>query len=213
MFTGIIEETGIVRDFTFLNKGAKLKVECIKILDDINIGDSIAVNGCCQTVTETGSGYFCAELSEETLNITNFRNIKHSDQVNLERALTPNSRIGGHIVQGHIDCTGKFLRYEKQADFYNLTFEIPKLQTKYVVKKGSIAVNGISLTVADIKDNIFKTAIIPHTFNNTNLHNCKPGDTVNIETDILGRYIEKFLSPVNNNNTLNEDFLKENGFI
>ncbi len=213
MFTGIIEETGIVKEFSRHSSGAKLKVECHSILNNTKNGDSIAVNGCCQTVIETGSDYFLADVSEETLNITNFKNLKNGVPVNLERALTPASRIGGHIVQGHIDCTGKVLRIEKLTDFYNLTFEIPESQARYVVKKGSIAINGISLTVAEINNNIFKTAIIPHTFNNTTLSSCKIGDIVNIETDILGRYIEKFLSPVNNNNTLNEDFLKENGFI
>lgn len=213
MFTGIVEEIGIVKGFTKKTHGADIVVECQKVLKDTVIGDSIAINGCCQTVVGLEDCTFTANVSDETLKISTLGNFKSGNKVNLERALTPTSRMGGHIVQGHVDCRGKFLRFEKLADFYNLTFEIPHSESKYVVYKGSIAVDGVSLTVAEIKDNIFTIAVIPHTYLNTTLHTLKSGDIVNIETDILGRYIEKFLSVNNNGNKLNEDFLKENGFL
>lgn len=213
MFTGIVEEIGIIKGFTKKSRGADIVVECQKVLKDTVIGDSIAINGCCQTIVSLDENTFTANVSEETLKISTLGNFKAGCKVNLERALTPTSRMGGHIVQGHVDCIGKFLRFEKQADFYDLTFEIPHDASKYVVYKGSVAINGVSLTIAEINDNIFKTAIIPHTYNNTTLHKLKPNDFVNIETDILGRYVEKFLSVNNNNSKLNEDFLKENGFI
>lgn len=213
MFTGIVEEIGIIKGFTKRSRGADIVVQCQKVLKDTALGDSIAINGCCQTVVTLDENSFSANVSDETLNISTLGSFKSGDKVNLERALTPISRMGGHIVQGHVDCTGKFLRFEKLADFYNLIFEIPHNESKYVVYKGSIAVNGVSLTVAEINDNIFKAAIIPHTYENTTLHTLKSGDIVNIETDILGKYVEKFLSVNNNNRRLNQDFLKENGFL
>lgn len=197
MFTGIVEEIGKIKSFD----GKKLVVECSKVLDGTAIGDSIAIDGCCQTVVDMTSNSFRADVSAETLNIT--KGFKAGSNVNLERALTPQTRMGGHIVQGHIDGIGKYLG--------NMTFEVPKELNKYIVYKGSISVNGVSLTVAKSEGNIFSVAIIPHTLENTNLKDLKTGDFVNIETDILGRYIEKFLSTQDNNIT--ENFLKENGFM
>lgn len=197
MFTGIIEETGIIRDIS----NQTLVIECKKVLEDTIIGDSIAVNGCCQTVVEINKNTFYAKISPETFNITNFHLLKKGDIVNLERALTSTTRIGGHIVQGHVDMTAKYLG--------NMNFEVP--DSKYIVYKGSITVNGVSLTVAKIEGNVFSVAIIPHTLENTNLRYLKPGDLVNIETDILGRYVEKFLSTTHNK--INENFLIENGFM
>jgi len=213
MFTGIIEEIGSVVEFIKTANCAYIKVRCNKVLDGTKIGDSISVNGCCQTVTEIGEDFFTADISAETLNVSNFSEIKIGAFVNLERALTPSSRIGGHLVQGHIDCTGNFVFCEKLSDFYNLTFEIPQEMEKYVVKKGSICINGISLTVADIRGRLLKVAVIPHTYQNTTLSKLRSNEIVNIETDILGRYVEKFLSSDNNNSRLSEEFLKENGFM
>ncbi len=197
MFTGIVEETGFIKNFD----GKKLVVECSKVLESTKVGDSIAIDGCCQTVTAMSSNTFSADVSSETLRI--IKGFKVGDCVNLERALTPSTRMGGHIVQGHVDGTAKYLG--------NMTFEVPKDLDKYIVYKGSICVNGVSLTVSKNQNNTFAVAIIPHTLENTNLKYLKTGDLVNIETDILGRYVEKFLSTQNNNIT--EDFLKENGFI
>jgi riboflavin synthase len=213
MFTGIIEEIGVVKSFSQHSNGAKIGVECNNVLEDTKLGDSISINGVCQTVVDINKNSFSADVSEETLKITNFNYIKVGDRVNLERALTLNSRLGGHIVSGHIDTLGKLLSIEKLSQFYNLKFEIFNGQEKYIVKKGSITINGISLTVAELDRNVIKVAIIPHTFESTNLKNLKMGDLVNIETDILGKYIEKFLSSQDNNGSISIKFLEENGFV
>lgn len=198
MFTGIVEEIGLIKDFD----GENLTVECSKVLENIQIGDSIAVDGCCQTVVLFGQNNFRTNLSGETLKL--IKGFKTGQKVNLERALTPQTRMGGHIVQGHIDGVAKYLGNSK--------FEIPEELEKYVVYKGSISINGVSLTISSVEKNIFTVALIPHTLENTNLKDLKTGDFVNIETDILGRYVEKFLSPHNNTN-ITEDFLRENGFV
>ena len=213
MFTGIIEEIGIIKTFQKDSNGATIEVDCSFVLNETKLGDSIAINGVCQTVVDISSNSFKARVSDETLKVTNFGSLKKGEQVNLERALTLNSRLGGDIVSGHVDCCGKFTKIEKLSDFYNLEFEIPQEQIKYVVHKGSITINGISLTVASIKSNIFKVAIIPHTFENTNLKSLKIGDMVNIETDILGKYVEKMLSSKDNNSKISMTFLQENGFV
>lgn len=213
MFTGIIEEIGEVESFVKDSNGATIVVGCKDVLKDTKLGDSIAINGCCQTVVDLGQGFFSARVSDETLDITTFSSLKSGDKVNLERALTLSSRLGGHIVSGHIDCVGKLVKKEQFTDFYNIDFEIPKSQEKYVVYKGSITINGISLTVAKIDENIFRVAIIPHTYNNTNLCYLKVGDCVNIETDILGKYVEKLLYVKDNNSRISLEFLQENGFV
>lgn len=208
MFTGIIEEIGEIKNF---QHNTVLEVSCHKILEDVKLGDSIAINGVCQTVIEFSKISFKVEVSPETLVVTNFSQLKAGMKVNLERALTPTTRMGGHIVQGHVDQTGELLKVEKLDNFYNMYFETA--DTKYIVKKGSITVNGISLTVADVNETCFKIAVIPHTFENTTLSGLKIGETVNIETDILGRYIEKFLSPQDNKSKISMEFLRENGFV
>ena len=197
MFTGIVEEIGKIKSFD----GKKLVIECSNVLDGTKLGDSIAINGCCQTVVDIGKNYFSADVSSETLRIT--KGFKTGERVNLERALTPQTRMGGHIVQGHVDGVAKYLG--------DMRLEVSPELDKYIVYKGSITVNGVSLTVSKSEKNIFSVAMIPHTLENTNLKDLRVGDLVNIETDILGRYVEKFLSTQNNNIT--EDFLKENGFI
>lgn len=197
MFTGIVEEIGQIKSFD----GSRLVIECSKVLDGTQIGDSIAINGCCQTVVSMSANSFSADVSKETLNIT--KGFKTGEKVNLERALTPSTRMGGHIVQGHIDGCAKYLGNSK--------FELPQELSKYVVYKGSITIDGVSLTVSKSDGNTFEVALIPHTLENTTLQYLKSGDFVNIETDILGRYVEKFLSTQNNNITV--DLLKENGFV
>ncbi len=215
MFTGIIEELGTIKKLNIHNKTLDITVECSKVLEHTKIGDSIAINGCCQTVVDYTTSTFSVNVSEETLNITTLGELKQGAVVNLERALTPSSRLGGHIVQGHIDGTAIFTKSEKYSNFYNLYFKVAPTINRYIVKKGSIAIDGISLTVAEIENDTIKIAVIPHTYANTNLKNLNIGDIVNIETDILGRYIEKFLSQENNINTqkIDENFLKENGFM
>lgn len=215
MFTGIVEEIGTIKEFKKGTSDALIVVECKNVLEDTKIGDSIAIQGVCQTVTAITPNSFSAQISSETLAVTNLKGLKNGDSVNLERALTLSQRLGGHLVSGHVDGLCKVKRIAKQSDFYTIEFEIEKDLTKYVVKKGSVTINGISLTVADIDLQIFKIAIIPHTYENTTLKNLKSGDFVNIETDILAKYVEKNLSTNNNINksNINEDFLKENGFF
>lgn len=215
MFTGIVEEIGIVRNITRGANGASLVVECGTILEDIKIGDSICINGVCETVVSFDSKSFTVQISDETLSVTNFSKIGNGNFVNLERALMLNSRLGGHILSGHVDGQAQIVSIKKLTDFYNISFKLSNEVLKYVVYKGSIAINGISLTVADIKNDICSIAVIPHTFNNTNLKNLNIGDYVNIETDILARYVEKMLSADDNDNSsmLSMSFLQENGFV
>lgn len=213
MFTGIIEEIGIVKDFTQTSNGAEITVSCNKVLSDTKIGDSIAINGVCQTVVEMSENAFTADVSNETLKVTNFLAIKRGEKVNLERALTLNERIGGHLVSGHVDSVAKLVSSKKNADFYNMKFEVTNDASRYVIKKGSITINGISLTVAEIQGNVVEVAVIPHTFENTNLSELKAGDMVNVETDVFAKYIEKFLLNEKTTSTISESFLKENGFM
>ena len=209
MFTGIIEELGKIRQITT----NKIQVECKKVLFDAKVGDSIAVNGVCLTVTELGKDFFNADVSPETMRITALGSLRNGDYANLERALPSNGRFGGHIVTGHIDGRGMSKCIEKSGDFYNIQIEIPDGFSKYAAKKGSIAVNGISLTIAEIIGNIITIAVIPHTYENTNLKTLKQGDFVNVEVDILAKYVEKFLSTSDNRSRIDYNFLEENGYL
>lgn len=212
MFTGIIEEIGVVSEININAQASKLRVSCNLILEDVKLGDSIAVNGVCLTVTEISSNSFTADLSEETLKISILKNLKIGDFVNLERAMKANGRFGGHVVSGHIDGVGKIKNIEKKGDFYDLKLELESNLIRYTIKKGSVTVNGISLTIADINKNVINLAIIPHTFNNTNLQRLKQNDFVNIEVDMIAKYIEKFLSPSDNKSKISLEFLQEHGF-
>ena len=208
MFTGIIEEVGKVSTIT----DEKIIISAQTVLNGTKIGDSIAVNGVCLTVTKINTNSFEADISPETMKVTSLGNVKTGSAVNLERAMRADGRFGGHIVSGHIDGLGKGKSILKEKDFYKISIELPIELTKYSVKKGSISIDGISLTIADIKDNIITVAVIPHTFRNTNLQNLRIGDFVNIETDILGKYVEKFLSTSDNRTGISMEFLMENGF-
>lgn len=222
MFTGIIEEIGIVKEFSKSGQNALIVVECKKVVSgDTKIGDSIAIDGVCQTVVKFDKNTFSTQVSAETLNVTTFSRLKNGSKVNLERALTLNTRLGGHIVSGHIDGIAKIKSLQKLSssgsgsEFYDLKIEVEKELAKYIVKKGSITINGISLTVADIISNEVNIAVIPQTYESTNLNSLKSGDYVNIEVDILAKYVEKLLSTGNNGNykNIDENFLKENGFF
>ena len=193
MFTGIIEELGEITALTKGDKSLKLKVECNKVTEGLLLGDSVAVNGVCLTAVNFGSSFFEADISYETLAKTSLNNIKPGIKVNLERALTLSSRLGGHIVQGHVDCTGKIINITKYGDSYKLFISYPSQIDKYIVSKCSVAIDGISLTAADVKNNSFEVAVIPHTFENTNLKYKKNGDIVNLESDIIARYVEKMI--------------------
>ncbi len=208
MFTGIIEEIGTVKSIST----DKITINCSKVLKDSKLGDSIAVNGVCLTITDIISDGFTADISPETLKVTNLSDINSGDIVNLERALTLSSRLGGHIVSGHIDTVGKVSKLSKFNDFYELTVNFSEEYSKYIIKKGSITVNGISLTIAECGKDFVTIAVIPHTFDMTVLKEVKTGCNVNLEFDILAKYVEKNLSSSNNSN-ISLDFLAQNGFV
>ena len=208
MFTGIVEETGKI---LIINPN-QIIIECNTVLENTKLGDSIAVNGVCLTVTNLTSKNFTADVSPETLRVSSLGQLKTNSLVNLERAMLANGRFGGHIVSGHIDNKGEFISCTKNGEFYDLKIVLQAEQAKYVVKKGSITIDGISLTIAEIDNNTITLAIIPHTFENTNLKQLKKGDFVNIEVDILAKYIEKFLLTSDNKSRITLEFLQENGF-
>ena len=193
MFTGIIEETGRVINITKNINSAKLKINCAKVLENISLGDSVAVNGVCLTAVNFGADYFEADVSHETLLKSSLKNISTGAVLNLERALTLSSRLGGHLVQGHVEATGILKNITKYGEFYKVFIEYPNELDKYIVEKGSIAIDGISLTVVNVVNNTFEVAVIPHTFENTNLKYRKNGDIINLETDIIARYVEKMV--------------------
>lgn len=211
MFTGIIEEVGTVSSFKKNSSGVEIEISCDKILEDISIGDSIAVSGACQTVIKFDKTSFTVQASNETLRCTNFEKFFIGKKVNLERALTLSSRLGGHIVYGHVDTTAKFLDKISDgiSDIYK--FYVSDENARYLIKKGSVCIDGISLTIADVKDGIFSVFVIPHTSENTTLKYLKNNDYVNIETDIIAKYTEQFMKP-DEKTSLSLEFLKENGF-
>ena len=208
MFTGITEEKGKIQTI----KNSSVIIDCQKVLDGCQIGDSIAVNGVCLTVTEIGKSFFKADISPETFNVTALKYLKSGDAVNLERAMPANGRFGGHFVSGHIDGTAKITAIVKNRDFYDLEIELNPSESHYVIRKGSVTINGISLTIANIVGERIKIAVIPHTYEKTNLSELKAGDYVNIEVDIMAKYIEKFLSTSDNKSGISMDFLERNGF-
>lgn len=191
MFTGLIEEQGTI--LSLEKQGANLNIElaAIEVLSDLKLGDSIAIDGVCQTVTKITASSFWVTAIDETLKLTNFNSYKQATKVNLERCLRPIDRLGGHIMQGHVDGIGFLTSVESVDGSYELKLQIPTALAKYVIHKGSIALNGISLTVAGIDANVVKVCIIPKTWEMTNLAQLKTGDQINIEVDQIAKYIEK----------------------
>lgn len=212
MFTGIIEEVGKVLNIIQNNEAITLTINASKVLCNIKIGDSISVNGVCTTVTTFNSKSFTVDISAQTLKVTTFKNLQNGDFVNLERAMKVGDRFGGHIVSGHIDFTSKFTEKKEVGNSIFLTFEIPHTQRKYFIDKGSVTINGTSLTIAKKEKNSITVCIIPHTLANTNLQYLKSGEIVNIEIDLIAKYIENFTISNDNTSKINENFLKENGF-
>ena len=200
MFTGIVEETGLIEKIQPTSKSIQLTVRARLCAKGTKLGSSLAVNGCCLTVVETVARgrdkLFRFDLLKETWNRTNLKAVQVGSEVNLERPLAASGQFGGHFVTGHIDGTGRIIRWERSGQDHVLDIAAPAEVMRYVVFKGSIAVDGISLTVADLlpKDKGFRIWIIPHTHDVTALHTQKVGDEVNLEADILGKYVEKFLS-------------------
>ncbi|OPJ57523.1 riboflavin synthase [Clostridium chromiireducens] len=217
MFTGIIEEVGVLQEFNIGNGFGVMVIKCNDILDDTKIGDSIATNGVCLTVKEKTSYSFKAEVMGETLAKSNLGSLKVGDKLNLERALRLSDRLGGHIVSGHIDGVGKIVSVKEESDGTWFTISAPKDVLKYIIYKGSIGIDGISLTVAYVDDEVFKVSVIPHTLDNTILPHKKVNSVVNLECDLVGKYIEKLVGGRNASNktdtsTITMDFLKNNGF-
>jgi riboflavin synthase len=193
MFTGLVEEVGKVLALHATDGGVRLRLAAPRIAGSIQTGDSIAVNGCCLTVTARNNDELSFDLLEETLRCTNLRMLHQDDGINLERALAADGRLGGHFVQGHIDCAAAIIaRDEKGADL-RIETDLPAEFARFVIPKGSIAVNGISLTVAEILPNSFVVWIIPHTRAETNLAAARQGDLVNLEFDLLAKYVDRML--------------------
>ena len=209
MFTGIIEEVGHIVSVTIRGKSMDLTVEATAIIDDITIGDSISIGGVCQTVTEIGDSTFAVQAVEETIKRSTFRKLKKGSAVNLERALRLEDRLGGHLVQGHVDGTGRITSKKEYADNVLLIVKPEAGLDRYIVEKGSIAIDGISLTVTYSKSGEFGVSIIPHTYKSTTLATIRTGDLVNLETDIIAKYIEKLLE---GKKSLTINHLKELGF-
>jgi riboflavin synthase len=195
MFTGLVEEIGGVLWIRAADSNTQLQITAPHIAKKIRVGDSVAVNGCCLTVTGHDSHHLTFELLEETLDRTNLKTLRRESPVNLERALTADGRVGGHFVQGHIDCTARIVSFEQTGDDHRLEVELPSKFARYVACKGSIAINGISFTIAEVSPETFAVFVIPHTKRQTNLASAKRGDLVNVEFDILAKYVEKMLPP------------------
>ncbi len=194
MFTGIIEELGRVASLEPLEQGKRLIISCEIVTKGSQNGDSIAVNGVCLTALNITSNSFSADISPETLLRTTLGGLEPGSPVNLERAVTPSTRLGGHIVQGHVDARGTFLSVEDQGDFRTVRVGFPSEIAKYLVYKGSVAVEGISLTIASLADHHFEIAVIPKTWEMTNLSFLKPGNAVNLEADVIAKYVERIMS-------------------
>ncbi len=219
MFTGLIEETGSVLSIKNSGEGKILELAAEKVLKDTKRGDSIAINGACQTVTDISPKSFSVFVSRVTLDITTLGDFAPGRIVNLERALTLSSRLGGHIVQGHVDLRGKIKNIKKDLKGVEIDITVAGDYMRYIVEKGSITVDGISLTVVSTSGNDFKLYLIPETIENTIIKTWKPGSEVNIETDILARYVEQMLrhgriNPDGKNNDINlMNKLMENGYV
>lgn len=213
MFTGLIQEIGNIKEIKEGNNSKHLVISCKKVLDNLRIGDSIAINGACQTVINFDNNSFEVFASSETLSVTTFKNFKIGEYVNLERTLRLNDRLDGHMVSGHVDCVGSIKNIVHRGENTVLSIEFPKEITNQIVNKGSITVDGISLTAINVAENTFEVAVIPHTLKSTNLYYKKIGDKVNLETDIIAKYIEKYLSSNNNNSNITMDLLERNGFL
>lgn len=215
MFTGIIEEVGTVKAVQKGSASSFIKVQADKIFEDMHLGDSIAVNGVCLTVTDFNGNIFSADVMNETLSRSSLGQLKNGSPVNLERAMAANGRFGGHIVSGHIDGTGTISKIENDGIAVWYTISAPPDIMRYIVEKGSIAIDGISLTVAAVNDSTFSVSIIPHTAEQTILSVKKVGDIVNLENDIVGKYVEKLMKPAETSakpSGITMDFLAKNGF-
>lgn len=194
MFTGIIEELGAVDSIEFDGANARVVIRASVVTEGTRDGDSISVNGVCLTALDARPDSFAADVSRETLDRSTLGSLRAGSPVNLERAVAPATRLGGHIVQGHVDGRGTFLSAVRSGDFWTVTIGFPAEFAKYLIYKGSVAVEGISLTVAALRDDSFDIAVIPKTWEMTNLSTLQPGDGVNLEADVIGKYVERMLA-------------------
>lgn len=215
MFTGIVEETGTVKSISMAGSSGTIVIEAKKVLENTQIGDSIAVNGICLTVTSMTANSFSADVMAETVRRSSLSECRSKDKVNLERAMAANGRFGGHIVSGHIDGTGTIVSLKREENAVWVKIKTAPGIMKYIVEKGSICIDGISLTVAKIAESDFSVSVIPHTGEETTLLKKKAGDIVNLENDIVGKYIERFMTIGNakeeNESGLTMDMLREFG--
>jgi len=213
MFTGIIEELGVVESVEPRQAGARLRVRCAKVTEDMAEGASIAVNGVCLTAQEPRPGAFSADMAPETLRRSNLGDLRAGSRVNLERPLSPTGRLSGHIVQGHVDGTGELVSLEALGEEnWWLRVRVPPDLDPFLVYKGSIAIDGISLTVASLEAGILSVTIIPHTWRNTTLAGYRPGAKLNLECDILAKHVAKLLGKLNVKERLTVEKLRENGY-
>jgi riboflavin synthase len=213
MFTGIVEEMGAVESVESRSAGARLKILCRKVLEDMVEGSSIAVNGVCLTAVEVHGESFAADLAPETLRASNLGALRTLSRVNLERPLLPDTRLSGHIVQGHVDATAEFLSLEALGDEnWWLKVRVPGELDPYLVYKGSVAIDGISLTIAALEGDTLSVTVIPHTYKNTTLGTYRPGDRVNIECDILAKHVEKLIRNLDLKPRLTVERLRDEGY-
>ena len=215
MFTGIVEEIGKIKRFNISGNSGCIEIEAKKVLEGTKIGDSIAVNGICLTVVSMSDSSFCADVMAETVRRSSLSELSDGDSVNLERAMAADGRFGGHIVSGHIDGTGVIVSKVQEENAVWVTIEAPEEILNYIVEKGSICIDGISLTVASVSDRDFKVSVIPHTGEETTLLKKKTGLKVNLENDIIGKYVGKLMNisgGEKRTSNITMDFLIENGF-
>jgi len=221
MFTGIIEGLGIIEAMRSAGQGKRLTIEADFVLDQTKIGDSIAVNGACLTVVKISGKKFEADLSAETLAVSTFNKAKRGDRLNLERAMRLSDRIDGHLVSGHVDGIGVIKKLEKSGNSIMVTVSVPEALSRYMIHKGSVAIDGISLTINACEPESFAASIIPHTARLTTIGMKKEGDPVNIETDMIGKYVERFTGGASMNNGekkqiasgIDMEFLAKSGFL
>ena len=214
MFTGIIEEVGKVAAILVKGEKRRLTISCSKLTPELKQGDSISVSGTCLTVVDFATDSFAADLAQETWKRTSFSRLKPGALVNLELPMRANGRFDGHVVQGHVDGTGTLVSIESIPDGndFLLTIRVPSELTRYIVAKGSLAIEGISLTVAAIEGAEVRVAIIPHTAEMTNLRSLKPGDPVNLEVDVIAKYVEKMMAPEQKQSSITLEKLVRAGF-
>ena len=213
MFTGIIEEIGVVESFLKQSGMIELRIKAAKVLKGTKIGDSIAVNGICLTVTNVDSHSFTADVMPVTLDKSSLKDVREGGRVNLERALQLQTRLGGHMVSGHIDGVGIVTRVERRENAMLYTISSDSKVMNYLIPEGSIAVDGVSLTVAELRDQSFVVSLIPTTLSDTILQDKHSGDRVNLESDIIGKYVWHFQSRGSNSNGISAALLAENGFL